>query len=81
MNTKEKNNRRNFLRSILTVAAALRLLPSAKTTLNQNKEKIKMLTADGKLVEVDKSALDAKADIKRASNAEVLNWMNSKHKA
>jgi hypothetical protein len=81
MNRKEKNNRRSFFKSILITATAFGLLPRTKTTPRQApEEKIKMLTADGKLVEINKSVLDKKAGLKRASDKEVFNWMNRKHK-
>jgi hypothetical protein len=45
------------------------------------KEKVKMLTADGKLVEVDKSVLEAVNNRKKISNKELLDWMNNPSKA
>ena len=48
--------------------------------LNPKKEKVKMLTADGKLVEVDKSVIDKLAASKTASDKEVFEWMDKKHK-
>lgn len=47
--------------------------------LKSKKETIKMLTADGKLVEVDKDVLDA-ATKQKVSNKEILNWMNNPSK-
>ena len=47
--------------------------------LNLNKEKVKMLTADGKLVEVDKAVLDA-ATKQKVTNKEILEWMNNPSK-
>jgi hypothetical protein len=47
--------------------------------LNLNKEKVKMLTADGKLVEVDKTVLDA-ANKQKVNNKEILQWMNNPSK-
>jgi hypothetical protein len=43
-------------------------------------EKIKMLTADGKLVEVDKSVFEKVSAGKKASNKEILNWMKNPSK-
>lgn len=43
------------------------------------KEKVKMLTADGKLVEVDKTHLD-EAIKQKASNKEIIQWMNNPSK-
>jgi hypothetical protein len=45
----------------------------------EKKEMIKMLTADGKLVEVDKKVLDAAAK-ETATNKVILNWMNNPSK-
>ena len=52
------------------------------TSLFSKKEttKIKMLTPDGKLVEVDKDVFDQISGKKKASNEEILNWMNNPSK-
>ena len=81
MSSQEKN-RRGFLKSMLIATGAI----AATTPLNAvpevpGKEKIKMLTADGKLVEVDKSVIEKKAGPKRASDKEVFDWMSEKHKS
>jgi len=47
--------------------------------LNLTKEKVKMLTADGKLVEVDKSVFDA-ANKEKVNNKEILQWMSNPSK-
>jgi hypothetical protein len=47
--------------------------------LNSKKEKVKMLTPDGKLVEVDKAVLDA-ASKQKVNNTEILQWMNNPSK-
>ena len=47
--------------------------------LKSNKEKVKMLTADGKLVEVDKDVFDA-ANKQKVNNKEILQWMNNPSK-
>jgi len=43
-------------------------------------EKIKMLTADGKLVEVDKSVYEKAVSGQKATNKEILNWMDNPSK-
>ena len=43
------------------------------------KEKIKMLTADGKLVEIDKDVFDA-ATGQKVNNKEILQWMKNPSK-
>lgn len=52
------------------------------TSLFSKKEsiKIKMLTPDGKLVEVDKEVFDQVSGKKKASNQEILSWMNNPSK-
>ena len=47
--------------------------------VDSKREKVKMLTADGKLVEVDKSILD-NASKQKASNKEILQWMKNPSK-
>jgi len=47
---------------------------------NAPKEKVKMLTPDGKLVEVDKAVLDQIANKKKASNEDIYNWMDNPSK-
>jgi hypothetical protein len=47
--------------------------------LNSKKEKIKMLTADGKLVEVDKAVFDA-ASKQKVNNKEILQWIKNPSK-
>lgn len=44
-------------------------------------EKIKMLTADGKLVEVDKDVLHAFSKNKKSTNKEIYDWMDNPSKA
>ena len=43
-------------------------------------EKIKMLTADGKLVEVDKTLFDAVTKKQKATNKEIYYWMKNPSK-
>jgi phage repressor protein C with HTH and peptisase S24 domain len=81
MDNQDNNNRRNFLRSILLTAGTLGLVSTAnKKPTSENKEKIRMLTADGKLIEVDKSVIEKNTALKRASDKEVFEWMNKKNK-
>lgn len=49
-------------------------------TLDKKIEKIKMLTADGKLVEVDKEAYDQLTSKQKASNKEIYDWMKNPSK-
>jgi molybdopterin biosynthesis enzyme MoaB len=43
-------------------------------------EMVKMLTADGKLVEVDKRLLDKAEKKFKASNKDIFNWMDNPSK-
>lgn len=67
----QTTNRRDFLRKGLLAAAATTAPLVMKADAAQ--ETVKMLTPDGKLVEVDKAVL-AKASKKKVSNKEILEW-------
>ncbi|MBL0054896.1 MAG: hypothetical protein IPP31_01655 [Chitinophagaceae bacterium] len=43
-------------------------------------EKVKMLTADGKLVEIDRSVLDQATKKQKSSNQEIYTWMDNPSK-
>lgn len=45
-----------------------------------NTEKVKMLTPDGQLVEVDKRILEQVLQKKKASNKEIYRWMENPSK-
>lgn len=47
---------------------------------NSNSNRVKMLTADGKLVEIDKAVLDEITARKKASNKDIYEWMNNPSK-
>ncbi len=57
----------------------LSLLSGSKTS-TANTEKVKMLTADGKLVEIDRSVLDAASTKQPSSNQEIYHWMENPSK-
>jgi hypothetical protein len=44
------------------------------------KEMVKMLTADGQLVEVEKAIFDQVANKKKATNKEIYDWMENPSK-
>ena len=64
-----KKSRRGFL-SIFTNGAKQKSAP----------EMVKMLTADGKLVEVEKSVLEAASKKQKSTNKEIYAWMNNPSK-
>lgn len=45
-----------------------------------NPNMVKMLTADGKLVEIDKSVLEAASTKQKSSNKEIYDWMQNPSK-
>lgn len=62
----ENKSRRNFFSLLLSS--------------NRKDEKIKMLTADGKLVEVDKNVVAEAAKKQKSTNKEIFNWMKNPSK-
>lgn len=48
--------------------------------LGNQTEKIKLLTPDGKLVEVDKTIVEAAAKSKKATNKDIYDWMQNPSK-
>ena len=68
-------NRRDFLKKGLLAAAASAAPMMAHS--EQPKETVKMLTPDGKLVEVDKAVL-TNARKKTVTNQEILEWRTIK---
>lgn len=74
-----ENKRRNFLKIAVFAGATISFLSSFKGKSKPKiVEKIKMLTPDGKLVEIDKSLIEKEITTSRVSNKEMLEWMNSK---
>jgi hypothetical protein len=72
------NNRRNFLKMFFSLAGTAGLIATVNANAtDESTEKIKMLTADGKLVEVKKSKIMIDADSKIATNKEVSDWMGT----
>lgn len=45
-----------------------------------NGEKVKMLTADGKLVEIDKAVLEEVSKKQKSTNKEIYDWMKNPSK-
>jgi hypothetical protein len=43
-------------------------------------DKVKMLTADGKLVEIDKAVLEAASKKQKSTNKDIYNWMQNPSK-
>lgn len=75
----EKKHRRGFLKAALAVIATAGLTTiSSKVFKKEEGKKVKMLSPDGKLVEVDESVISKAGSTKqRASNREVQHWMKT----
>jgi hypothetical protein len=73
-----KKQRRSFLKSLFTLGAGAGLIAvTGGKAKAEATEKVKMLTPDGKLVEIDRSQIENESP-ERASNHEVKQWMNKK---
>ena len=76
---KKDNPRRNFLKSAITFGAGIGLFSLfGKKAKARPSDKVKMLTPDGKLVEIDRSQIEKEVTPTRASNQEVMDWMKPK---
>jgi hypothetical protein len=84
MPAKDKHDRRSFVKSILAGTTAVGiiapLVTNAKPHQPKATNKIKMLTSDGKLVEVDESVVRKAAGSRKATTEEIFKWMDPKHK-
>ncbi len=80
-NVKDNSSRRRFLSlGLLGGAGLLTQKAEAMTSLPEDDEKIQMLTADGKLVEVSKRIFEQSETRGKARNQDILNWSESAHK-
>ena len=75
----KKTSRRSFFRKgILAGVGAMLGITSVSAATNEEEETVKMLTPDGKLVEVPRKALPQQSG-KVVSNQELFEW-REKHK-
>lgn len=78
MKNKLSESRRKFLLKGFTNRSQLiSNIASLMRDENEQNDKIKMLSPDGKLVEVDSSVLKNRRSTSKTSNAEILKWMQS----
>ncbi len=76
MKNKNPESRRNFLLKGFTDKDQLiEDIASLLRDENESTEKVKMLTPDGKLVEVDSRVLKNRHSTAKTTNAEILKWM------
>ncbi|MBI5917005.1 MAG: twin-arginine translocation signal domain-containing protein [Bacteroidetes bacterium] len=70
----DKPSRRKFLSLSLLGGASLAVGKATAQTVGPSGEKVKMLTPDGQLVEVDKNVLEKSSDRQKASNKAIFDW-------
>lgn len=81
-NPKDDSSRRKFLSfGLLSGAALVTQKVEAMAPSLVDDEKVKMLTADGKLVEVSKSLLQQSSNGEKAKNKDILNWSETAKKS
>ena len=81
-NPKENSSRRKFLSfGLLSGAGLVTQKVEAMAPGLVDDEKVKMLTADGKLVEVSKSLIEQSSSREKAKNEDILNWSDTAKKS
>ncbi len=81
-NLKDNSSRRRFLSlGLLSGAALLTQKADAMASVTDDDEKVSMLTADGKLVEVSKNLVQQSTSREKAKNEDILNWTESAKKS
>lgn len=70
------HSRRKFMALGLLAGAGMVTGDAMAKTVTESGEKVKMLTRDGKLVEVDKTLLPQLSHKKHASKRDVLRWIH-----
>lgn len=81
-NLKDNSSRRRFLSlGLLSGAALLTQKAEAMASVTDDDEKVSMLTADGKLVEVSKKLVQQSTSREKAKNEDILNWTESAKKS
>ena len=81
-NLNSKSSRRKFLSlGLLSGAGLLTQKVEAMSPEFHEGEKVTMLTADGKLVEVSKEVLEQSANREKARNQDILKWSESAKKS
>lgn len=74
-NLKDNSSRRRFLSlGLLSGAALLTQKADAMASVTDDDEKVSMLTADGRLVEVSKKLVQQSTSREKAKNEDILNW-------
>lgn len=75
--TNDNIERRSFLRTLFALGAGVSILtPNFGKSSGTKVEKTKFLTPDGRLVEIANNKIEREVISDRASNEDVLKWMN-----
>ena len=69
-----KNQRRDFINQGLRSLGKMLIENEIPEPLKEAEEKVKMLTPDGKLVEINPNHINSRS---KASNQEILKWMDN----
>ena len=70
-----KSNRRGFFsKAILSVLTVGIGTSGSEANAQQAGKKVKLLTSDGKLIEVDQKILDQKVVKQKTTNQDILDW-------
>ena len=81
-NPKDNSSRRRFLSlGLLGGAALLTQKAEAMGAVADDDEKVSMLTADGKLVEVSKKLIEQSTSREKANHKDILNWSEATKKS
>jgi hypothetical protein len=81
MPEKDKKSRRKFLSLGLLAGTGLVTGTAKADVPTESGETVKMLTPDGKLVEVDKRLLKSAGKRQKVSNKDILDWVDPAGKA
>jgi len=74
------SSRKKFLLWSTAAISSVTILKFITGSKKKETERVKMLTADGKLVEVEKTVYNKAAAGKKASNKEIYDWMKNPSK-
>lgn len=72
---KNLSRRRGFLGKLIKSILALSIsMPALRANSSKNDNKVKLLTPDGKLIELDQKVLDKKGVRFKTTNQDIIDW-------
>jgi hypothetical protein len=74
----KSESRKRFIRGLVAIAAGTAVTGLFFWKKKQSEDKVSMLLPNGKLVEMSKSDVEKAKNGRRASNEDVMAWMDSK---